>query len=80
MNCPKCDYKTQVFDSRPGPQKSVWRRRRCLRPMCDHEVSTYERIAEDDSASIFKSELNVAKRKLGKLQKAQTLLAELQAI
>jgi transcriptional regulator NrdR family protein len=71
MNCPKCDGRTDVFDSRPGPRQdkgpSVWRRRRCR--ACKIELSTYERIAEDDTVVQLK-------RRLKRTQKLVQTVAE----
>jgi transcriptional regulator NrdR family protein len=41
MNCPKCNAKCGVTDSRPVSKGRIWRRRRiCL--SCHHRFTTYE--------------------------------------
>lgn len=82
MNCPKCDGKTEVFDSRPGPgpkkRPCTWRRRRCRE--CKSELTTYERLAEDDSAFKFQNQLIATQRKLSRFQKVHRALEELKAL
>ncbi len=40
MKCPKCGGDTTVFNTRPRPNNTVWRRRKCLD--CDERTTTRE--------------------------------------
>ena len=44
MNCPKCDARTKVHDSRPWESGEVYRMRVC--PVCRYRFVTFERIAD----------------------------------
>lgn len=50
MNCPRCNTKSIVKDSRPSP--GTWRRRRECEG-CGHRFSTYEITAPDEGSAIL---------------------------
>jgi len=43
FRCPECTTPLQVWDSHPTARGVIRRRRRC--PICNHRVTTEERIA-----------------------------------
>jgi transcriptional regulator NrdR family protein len=45
MNCPVCQTKTKVIDSRLSGDNSLRRRREC--PTCNHRFTTYENIFKE---------------------------------
>lgn len=45
FQCPVCDYKTKVNDSRSHVAGGLRRRRECLRADCGYRFSTLERLA-----------------------------------
>lgn len=40
MKCPECNGETGVKDSRPGPENSIRRRRKCFE--CEHRFTSFE--------------------------------------
>jgi len=40
MKCPKCGGRIRTFDSRPRPDNTVWRRKRC--DACGYRFTTVE--------------------------------------
>ncbi|MGI9292379.1 MAG: hypothetical protein ACR2PS_00225 [Pseudomonadales bacterium] len=40
MQCPKCNGKTKVIDTRHRQYNEIMRRRKCL--ICDHRITTWE--------------------------------------
>lgn len=40
MKCPKCGGKVRTFDTRPRPDNTNWRRKRCT--VCDYKFTTIE--------------------------------------
>jgi hypothetical protein len=47
FKCPQCQGVVRCFDSRPGPNNSIRRRRVCLSRDCGYRFTTYEAVIED---------------------------------
>ena len=62
MNCPKCQAKTAVIDSRPH-KGTVRRRRKCKK--CGHRLTTYETT----NSKFVEGENRRLKTKIKELQK-----------
>jgi transcriptional regulator NrdR family protein len=46
LKCPKCGAGVRCFDSRPGPNNTIRRRRGCVERACAYRFTTYEVAAE----------------------------------
>lgn len=77
MNCPKCDSKTRVIETRRFSEEALRRRRECRK--CKHRFTTEERqivIAPIDRKAVAEKVLELAKERRLALADARRRIEE----